>query len=178
MCISEEVNKEKNQKVGKKPSESVIVIQRESHKQVAIATEVEQKDAHCVPLIVLLDTGACVSLITSKFIHKEGITVMDIGDQTANITSVQGHHTKNEATGKIKLNRARTCSFQEVLIARDIELPSPVLLGTGFMLKHNISLKILPSQGMWELKVQTELIPLEHMTAGEVAIIRELPIER
>lgn len=133
-------------------------------------------DGTYIPVAALLDTGACVSLITEEFIPDLGLTDHE-GDATPiNIVSVKGNPIANKGRRPVRLKFGKQCSVQPLIVTHDIDLPTPILLGNDFMLQYDMSLTTIPSdeqegKRMWELRIEGETIPIEHSTPMEISLI-------
>lgn len=66
--------------------------------------------------------------LTDEFIKELGLAVNNCEAKPVNIVSVQRYHIEND--GKRQVNMEGKNSFQDLLITRDVDLPTHIVLTT------------------------------------------------
>ena len=161
---------------GNKKKAIISITKNNLGSQIALNIQVQRHDNTYTKVAALLDTGACVSLMTADFKKELGLQQYGGEAQPVDIASVQGNSIANEGMLEVNLKFGKRKTLQGFVIARDVDMPTPILLGTDFMLQHDIVLKTLKvdkkqRERSWELIIEGESIPIKNIAPGEISLV-------
>ena len=145
--------------------------------QIAVKVELQRADNSFLLVTALLDTGSPVSLISSEYIEQENIRVAEIKEKALpdNIFGVMGTPIPTRGAKAVKIKFGKKYTLQKMLVTEGTRIPTPVLLGTDFMLMHAITLQTLPqpdgSGRKWKLNIDGEIMQITCPAVGEVVVI-------
>ena len=155
----------------------VNTIRRQLGCQIAAQVHIQRCEGNYEPVLALIDTGASISLITVDYFHHLGYILTDTDESLPSIMSVQGDEIVAVGQRVLSLKFGQECCPQGLVVARGLDISTPILLGNDFLLQHEISMTTTtstkaPGYRTWK-KIIGEQIPVQTLKEGEIAVINK-----